>query len=154
MADNFYHFNITITCMYLSYWSMLNNRHYNPIIPVYAGLTDYFFIMSGALWLNPLLQYRQHQWPECTFEWEETTIISLVKKERAFIYILKEGCLNDSRSILQSSMDGRTAPRSAAMDTFRWGTGGTSLREWEHNNFSPLSEYHVCLSMFVCLLLY
>ena len=30
-------------------------------------------------------------------------------------------------------MDGRTAPRSAAMDTFRWGTGGTSLREWEHN---------------------
>ena len=30
--------------------------------------------------------------------------------------------------------DGRTAPRSAAMDTFRWGTGGTSLRESEHNN--------------------
>ena len=34
-------------------------------------------------------------------------------------------------------MDGRTAPRTAAMDTFRWGSGGwggTSLGEWEHNN--------------------
>ena len=31
-------------------------------------------------------------------------------------------------------MDGRTAPRTAAMDTFRWGLGGTSLGEWEHNN--------------------
>ena len=32
------------------------------------------------------------------------------------------------------SMDGRTAPRTVAMDTFRWGSGGTSLGEWEHNN--------------------
>ena len=31
-------------------------------------------------------------------------------------------------------MDGRTAPGTAAMDTFRWGSGGTSLGEWEHNN--------------------
>ena len=31
-------------------------------------------------------------------------------------------------------MVGRTAPRIAAMDTFRWGSGGTSLGEWEHNN--------------------
>ena len=29
--------------------------------------------------------------------------------------------------------------RSAAMDTFRWGTGGTSLGEWEHNNNHKLS---------------
>ena len=33
-------------------------------------------------------------------------------------------------------MDGRTAPRTTAMDTFRWGSGGTSLGEWEHNNYS------------------
>ena len=32
------------------------------------------------------------------------------------------------------SLDGRTAPRTAAMDTFRCGSGGTSLGEWEHNN--------------------
>ena len=31
-------------------------------------------------------------------------------------------------------LDGRTAPRTAAMDTFRRGSGGTSLGEWEHNN--------------------
>ena len=31
-------------------------------------------------------------------------------------------------------MDGRTAPRTAAMDTFRRGSGGTSLGEWENNN--------------------
>ena len=33
-------------------------------------------------------------------------------------------------------LDGRTAPRAAAMDTFRWGSGvgGTSLGEWEHNS--------------------
>ena len=31
-------------------------------------------------------------------------------------------------------LDGRTAPRTAAMDMFRWGSGGgTSLEEWEHN---------------------
>ena len=33
-------------------------------------------------------------------------------------------------------LDGHTAPRTAAMDTFRWGSGGTSLGEWEHNNNS------------------
>ena len=32
------------------------------------------------------------------------------------------------------SLDGRTAPRTAAMDTFRRGSGGMSLGEWEHNN--------------------
>ena len=32
------------------------------------------------------------------------------------------------------SMDGRTAPRTAAMDTFRWGSRVTSLGEREHNN--------------------
>ena len=31
-------------------------------------------------------------------------------------------------------MDGRMAPRTVAMDTFRWGSGGTSFGEWEHNN--------------------
>ena len=35
-------------------------------------------------------------------------------------------------------MDGRTAPCTAAMDTFRWGSGqgggGMPLGEWEHNN--------------------
>ena len=31
-------------------------------------------------------------------------------------------------------LDGRTAPRTVAMDTFRWDSGGTSLGEWEHNN--------------------
>ena len=31
-------------------------------------------------------------------------------------------------------LDGRTAPRTAAMDTFPWGSGGASLGEWEHNN--------------------
>ena len=36
-------------------------------------------------------------------------------------------------------MDGRTAPRIAAMDTFRWGSGGTSLGEWEHNNNESLA---------------
>ena len=30
-------------------------------------------------------------------------------------------------------LDGRTAPRTAAMDTFHWGSKGTSLGEWEHN---------------------
>ena len=43
-----------------------------------------------------------------------------------------------------SILDGRTAPRTGAMDTFRSGSGGggggggggraTSLREWKHNN--------------------
>ena len=33
-----------------------------------------------------------------------------------------------------AQLDGRTAPRTAAMDTFRWGSGVTSLGEWEHNN--------------------
>ena len=31
-------------------------------------------------------------------------------------------------------LDGRMAPRTVAMDTFRWGSGGTLLGEWEHNN--------------------
>ena len=33
-------------------------------------------------------------------------------------------------------MDGRTAPRAAAIDTFRWSLGETSLGEWEQNNNS------------------
>ena len=47
-------------------------------------------------------------------------------------------------------MDARTAPRTAAMDTFRWGSGwgGASLWEREHNNNNGLFRnfsfpYHV-----------
>ena len=40
-------------------------------------------------------------------------------------------------------MDGRTAPRSAAMDTFRWGSGGTSLGEWEHTHTQKKDEKFV-----------
>ena len=42
--------------------------------------------------------------------------------------------INDSYLVRYNRLDGRTAPRTAAMDTFRWGSGGTSLGEWEHNN--------------------
>ena len=31
-------------------------------------------------------------------------------------------------------MDGILAPRTAAMDTFRWSAGGMLLRELEHNH--------------------
>ena len=31
-------------------------------------------------------------------------------------------------------MDGPTAPRTAAIDTYRWSARGMSLRELEHNN--------------------
>ena len=37
-------------------------------------------------------------------------------------------------------LDGRTAPRTAAMDTFRWGSGGTSLGKWEHNKNEIVSQ--------------
>ena len=37
-------------------------------------------------------------------------------------------------------LDRRTAPRTAAMDTFRWGSGGTSLGEWKHNNKKPTDK--------------
>ena len=37
-------------------------------------------------------------------------------------------------------MDGRMAPRSAAMDTFRLVSGETSLWEWEDKNDSIYCE--------------
>ena len=40
----------------------------------------------------------------------------------------------DKLSHTIQSLDGRTAPRTAAMDTLRLGSEGTSSGEWEHNN--------------------
>ena len=40
-------------------------------------------------------------------------------------------------------MDGRTAPHTAAMDMFRWGSGGTSLGEWEHNNNNNCWHFNI-----------
>ena len=45
-------------------------------------------------------------------------------------HIRVQGGVKNSGKLL----DGRTAPRTVAMDTFRRGSGGTSLGEWEHNN--------------------
>ena len=48
--------------------------------------------------------------------------------------LMINGLISEKIKKYFSAMGGRTAPRSAAMDTFRWGTGGTSIGEWEHNN--------------------
>ena len=44
-------------------------------------------------------------------------------------------------------LGGRTAPRTAAMDTLRWGggAGGTTLGEWEHNNILCVFIFQIIL---------
>ena len=48
-------------------------------------------------------------------------------------------------------LDGRTAPRTSAMDTFRLGSGGgggTSLGECEHNNNSESTLFLTVMLQF------
>ena len=79
-------------------------------------------------------------------------IISLFETVRLSVSISLRNLYNSLNSIKEKSiiinlgrqndlipLDGRTAPRNAAMDTFRGGSGGTSLGEWEHNNNSSNS---------------
>ena len=49
------------------------------------------------------------------------------------------------KTTMQQQQQNKVAPdlpRTAAMDTFRWDSGGTSLGEWEHNNNAPDFDYY------------